>query len=208
MAVREAEISSTASCPSSSEETSAPSALRTSSETPVLPADDPAAAGERGDVSPLSPAVAGSSSVSTRLDELALLDHLFYPDGTSKALDQFILNVRFHNLQHRIAVWPQTTMSALRLLLEEPTLVQKYRPDVIYLDSAHLRDETLLELVLAWRVLAPGGILFGDDWVLDEVREDVGGILFGVRRRLGAGRSPGRCREEVRLCRSVFSRVL
>jgi hypothetical protein len=46
-------------------------------------------------------------------------------------------------------------------------------PDVIYLDSAHEADETLLELMVAWHTLKPLGVLLGDDWGWDTVRLDV-----------------------------------
>lgn len=35
--------------------------------------------------------------------------------------------------------------------------------DVIYLDSAHELGETLVELILYYQLLRPGGIMFGDD---------------------------------------------
>jgi hypothetical protein len=41
------------------------------------------------------------------------------------------------------------------------------------LDSAHEPDETLLELRLCWGLLEDGGILLGDDWGWDAVRNDV-----------------------------------
>lgn len=47
------------------------------------------------------------------------------------------------------------------------------RPEVIYLDSAHEPDETFLELNNCWRLLAPGGVLCGDDWGWAAVRNDV-----------------------------------
>ena len=49
----------------------------------------------------------------------------------------------------------------------------KHHPDVIYLDSAHEVEETLIEVKLAYSVLKPYGILFGDDWAWDGVRHDV-----------------------------------
>ncbi|CAD7943518.1 unnamed protein product [Amoebophrya sp. A25] len=199
-------------------------------------------------------------------DNTKILDRMLFKDGASKLLDQFILNVRHQGLQNVIAVWPQTTLSALRLLGKSPaslpTLLEDglastvdppmqwvnelNRPqgnnyninnrgknkaarrrrdragnverspsyvassssrtvtassssagdeidrlspskanswgllglseggaDVIYLDASHLRDETLMELEHCWQVLRPGGILFGDDWSLEEVAEDV-----------------------------------
>ena len=46
-------------------------------------------------------------------------------------------------------------------------------PGLIYLDSAHEKDETYLELKLCFDLLPSGGILFGDDWDWDAVRNDV-----------------------------------
>ncbi len=46
-------------------------------------------------------------------------------------------------------------------------------PDVVYLDSAHEEGETLVELRTAWRITRPGGVLFGDDWAWEGVRNDV-----------------------------------
>lgn len=68
-----------------------------------------------------------------------------------------------------------TSIVAMKLI---PRLVQENRlselPGVIYLDSAHEKGETLLELNMAWKILAPGGILMGDDWPWWEaVRLDV-----------------------------------
>jgi predicted O-methyltransferase YrrM len=46
-------------------------------------------------------------------------------------------------------------------------------PSVIYLDSAHEPDETFLELQNCWALLPSGGVLMGDDWSWDAVRNDV-----------------------------------
>jgi predicted O-methyltransferase YrrM len=46
-------------------------------------------------------------------------------------------------------------------------------PDVIYLDSAHEPNETYQELWMSWNLLAPGGVLMGDDWSWEAVRTDV-----------------------------------
>ena len=108
---------------------------------------------------------------------------LTYEDGTSKLLDQFLVNVRHAGLEKDIVVWPATTINALRFLSHihhtdrlqrvdtfedgrldgRKTLHDKLdknlpRPDVIYLDSAHQKDETVLEMEHAWAVLRPGGV--------------------------------------------------
>ena len=41
------------------------------------------------------------------------------------------------------------------------------------MDSSHEVDETYLELALYYKVLAPGGLLFGDDYQWVSVRFDV-----------------------------------
>lgn len=43
----------------------------------------------------------------------------------------------------------------------------------IYLDSAHIEKETHMELETAWDIVAPGGVLFGDDCNWDAVLNDV-----------------------------------
>eukprot|EP00122_Pirum_gemmata_P004471 Pgem_evm1s4062 len=44
---------------------------------------------------------------------------------------------------------------------------------MIYLDSAHEKDETLIELQIAWSLLPDYGILWGDDWGWEAVRNDL-----------------------------------
>jgi len=46
-------------------------------------------------------------------------------------------------------------------------------PDVVYLDSAHEKDETFTEISLFYSLIAPGGILYGDDFSWDSVATDV-----------------------------------
>ena len=54
-------------------------------------------------------------------------------------------------------------------------------PQVLFLDSAHEADETRLELEQAFKLLAPGGLLFGDDWSWEAVRNDVTGLAEAAR---------------------------
>ena len=58
-----------------------------------------------------------------------------------------------------------TSLVAMKLLLRLQTEGRlHFRPEVVYLDSAHEKDETFMELTLAWELLAPGGVLWGDDF--------------------------------------------
>jgi hypothetical protein len=94
--------------------------------------------------------------------------------GRPRIYDRFIANV--HEAGHSDIVVPVCAsaivgMRYIKVLVglnKLPSL-----PDVIYLDSAHEAEETLLELMVAWHTLKPLGVLFGDDWVWDTVRLDV-----------------------------------
>jgi hypothetical protein len=45
--------------------------------------------------------------------------------------------------------------------------------DIIYLDSAHEKHETFLELAAFWALIRPGGLLMGDDFNWLSVSHDV-----------------------------------
>ena len=48
------------------------------------------------------------------------------------------------------------------------------QPDFVYLDAAHEKGETLIEIRRAFDLLRPGGVLVGDDldWPAVEVRRE------------------------------------
>lgn len=105
------------------------------------------------------------------------------PDGTIKLYDYFRANVGRASCEDVILPLPATSVVALRLLNKLAQRNVTPMPWVIYLDSAHEEGEVLLELQLAWKVLAPGGFLFGDDWILPGPREgDEGPVQRDVLR--------------------------
>lgn len=87
-------------------------------------------------------------------------------DGTVTLYDKFRAHVLQADLQHSILPMPATSVVALKVFMDLSSRQVAPAPQVIYLDSAHEEGEVLLELRLAWRTIAPGGIVFGDDWVL------------------------------------------
>jgi predicted O-methyltransferase YrrM len=97
-----------------------------------------------------------------------------FEDGLPTIYKRFIANVLFSGNSDVITPIQATSIVAIKLI---ERLYSQNRisalPDVIYLDSAHEADETYLELVNAWRILPSGGIMFGDDWSWDAVRNDV-----------------------------------
>jgi hypothetical protein len=95
-------------------------------------------------------------------------------DGIPTIYKRFIANVFFKEHSDVITPIQVTSIIAIKLLerLYEQKRISEI-PTVIYLDSAHEVDETYLELVNAWKILPSGGILLGDDWDWDDVKNDV-----------------------------------
>lgn len=61
-------------------------------------------------------------------------------------------------------------------------------PNYVYLDSAHLPEETFMELKASWALLPDGGVLFGDDWSWPAVRTDVERFSTLVGSEIDLGR--------------------
>jgi predicted O-methyltransferase YrrM len=106
--------------------------------------------------------------------------------GRPTIYERFLANVR--EAHHADAIVPIVCtslvgMRLLQVLVDQGRLSQL--PDVVYLDSAHEPEETLLELRRAWELLRPGGVLFGDDWLWSSVREDVRALARSVETDMG-----------------------
>lgn len=80
-------------------------------------------------------------------------------DGDPKLYHHFMQNIIKAGLTDTVMPLRVTSVVAARMLK-----VLGYRPDFVYLDSAHEAGETFLELSLYWDLLAPGGVLLGDDY--------------------------------------------
>ncbi|MES2019757.1 MAG: tetratricopeptide repeat protein [Pseudomonadota bacterium] len=94
--------------------------------------------------------------------------------GRPSIYDRFLANVTaagHADIILPIAATSIVGIKLLRRLLEEHRISSL--PSVIYLDSAHEPDETLLELQNCWALLEPGSVLMGDDWNWPAVRNDV-----------------------------------
>jgi hypothetical protein len=95
-------------------------------------------------------------------------------NGRPRILDRFMANVVDQHHADMIVPIPATGIVGMKLMQR---LYKEHRiselPQIIYLDSAHEVDETLLELHVAWSTLQPCGILFGDDWSWEAVAHDV-----------------------------------
>jgi predicted O-methyltransferase YrrM len=90
-------------------------------------------------------------------------------NGAPTIRQRFLANVKDAGFEGVITPLPATGIVGMRVLER----VSKYRPDVVYVDSAHEEDETFLELSTAWDFLVKGGLLMGDDLDWPAVRNDV-----------------------------------
>ena len=84
--------------------------------------------------------------------------------GTPRLYEQFMINTRAQNVSSQIVPMRQSAVVALRYLRDLVVSGRLPRPNLIYLDAAHLYPETEFEADAAWEVLAPGGYLVGDDF--------------------------------------------
>jgi len=95
-------------------------------------------------------------------------------DGRSLLFDQYMANVQSAIVDQKLAspfhIIPLHATSTVGARFLDQ---MSWSPDVIFLDSAHEEGETLLELELYYSVLAPGGVLFGDDYTWHGVRKDL-----------------------------------
>merc|ERR1712039_989061 len=83
----------------------------------------------------------------------------------------FLDNVIYNGLTDTIFPLALSSVSAARFIA-----MLDWRIDAVYIDSAHEKGETLVELHLYYELLRPGGVLFGDDYdaeIFPSVRQDV-----------------------------------
>jgi hypothetical protein len=95
-------------------------------------------------------------------------------NGIPTIYKRFLANCKFSGFENKIFPINATTSVGIKLL--QRLFTQKRitaLPNYIYLDSAHEKDETFIELSLCWNCLINNGVLFGDDWGWVAVREDV-----------------------------------
>jgi len=95
-------------------------------------------------------------------------------NGIPTIYKRFLANCKYSGFEDKILPINATTSVGIKLL--QRLFIQNrisLLPNYIYLDSAHEKDETFIELSLCWDCLINNGILFGDDWYWDTVREDV-----------------------------------
>lgn len=72
---------------------------------------------------------------------------------------QFIYNLLAHGAEHDVYPLPMTSTAAARVLAHLEIVA-----DAIYIDCGHDEEEVAVDLRRYWRLLRPGGVMFGDDY--------------------------------------------
>lgn len=102
--------------------------------------------------------------------------------GRSTAYYQFMLNIKQQIETGEIASKHIIPMPVASTIGARCLAALNITPDVVYLDSAHEKDETFTGLSLYFHRLTEGGVIFGDDYTWDGVKANVG--RFSARNNL------------------------
>jgi hypothetical protein len=107
----------------------------------------------------------GALEFWTSQDDPQRYKSLRLKNGYPQVYYQFLANVCHKGHQQRIIPFPQTsTHGALWLRYFG------FTAELIYIDASHEEEDVYADLLAYWEVLAPGGVMFGDDWSWDGVR--------------------------------------
>jgi hypothetical protein len=101
--------------------------------------------------------------------------HLHLKHGLPQQYFQFLSNVVLSNLQNSIFPLPMTSYSATNILAG---FGLKF--DLIYIDAHHDEDEVASDIRRCFDLLRTGGIMFGDDYRVEET-----GLIKAVNRFAG-----------------------
>ena len=92
---------------------------------------------------------------------------------------QFLANVCHQGMQARIIPLPLPSLTAAQWLS-----LRGVRAELIYVDGSHEEEDVAADLANYWDLLAPAGILFGDDYSWTGVKMAVDGFARSQRLTL------------------------
>ena len=84
--------------------------------------------------------------------------------GFPRIYYQFLANVILSGMQHCIVPLPQVSLSACRWLTQMGLSDNFGKADLIYIDADHTFNSVYPEITEFWKLLAHGGVMFGDDY--------------------------------------------
>jgi SAM-dependent methyltransferase len=79
--------------------------------------------------------------------------------GRYGMFEEFLANVRAAGLERTVTPFPMTSINAARICAEKGLQF-----DLVYIDASHEYVDVLSDLRQWWPLVAPGGVLFGDDF--------------------------------------------
>lgn len=88
----------------------------------------------------------------------------------------FLKNVKSQNHDDVIIPYPMPALTAYLNLKKVDILA-----DVIYIDGAHDYENVYLDITRYYNLLREGGVIYGDDWAWESVREGVNGACDELR---------------------------
>jgi len=101
----------------------------------------------------------GSWDFWDRARKPGLYKALALQHGFPAIYPQFLFNVLQQGLQETIIPFPQTSLGACRWLKQ-----QGVTAELIYIDAGHDTEDVEMDLKNYFEILAPGGVIFGDDY--------------------------------------------
>lgn len=94
--------------------------------------------------------------------------HLALRHGFPTLYEQFMSNVANAGLQESIVPLPLPSAIAARVLGDAHLDAQ-----LVYIDGSHEEEDALADMRAYWKLIVPGGALFGDDWTWESIRNAV-----------------------------------
>lgn len=94
--------------------------------------------------------------------------NLMLKNGYPQIYYQFLSNVIHEGVQNIIFPFPTTSSIASKYFAKKKITAQ-----LIYIDGSHDYKDVSDDCINYWNLLDPHGILFGDDWKWDSVRQSV-----------------------------------
>jgi predicted O-methyltransferase YrrM len=90
------------------------------------------------------------------------MEHM--PQDRENLYDRFMHNIEQTGKREQIQVLVGRSEDQLIALI-----TQQVQADFIYIDGSHMAQDVLVDAVMAWKLLKPGGVMIFDDylWVID-----------------------------------------
>jgi SAM-dependent methyltransferase len=88
--------------------------------------------------------------------------------GYPRLYTQFLANVRFYEADGLVYPFPISSVQGGHFLEQNGVLA-----DIIYIDAGHEYEAVLLDIIVFWRILRPGGTMLLDDFTWPGVQRAV-----------------------------------